>query len=166
MLPNFTGSCHTSATAPTEEDLSPSEAAKFRLGDKSAQVPLVSCLKCCYCHSRENKEKKVVMPAFREGVITSLSKVQAVFVSRWEQKVPGEWKSWLHICKGDLTNSLSSGVSVLVALAGSSQERWLHKGVCTIGISKGWKSSPTCLKVSRKKLTHLSYNQAFKYISP
>ncbi|XP_032038902.1 GTPase IMAP family member 4-like [Aythya fuligula] len=40
MLPNFTGSCHTSATAPTEEDLSPSEAAKFRLGDKSAQVPL------------------------------------------------------------------------------------------------------------------------------
>nr|XP_038030415.1 GTPase IMAP family member 7-like isoform X1 [Anas platyrhynchos] len=41
MLPNFTGSCHTSATAPTEEDLSPSEAAKFRLGDKSAQVPLV-----------------------------------------------------------------------------------------------------------------------------
>nr|XP_038030431.1 GTPase IMAP family member 8-like [Anas platyrhynchos] len=42
MLPNFTGSCHTSATAPTEEDLSLSEAAKFRLGDKSAQVPLAS----------------------------------------------------------------------------------------------------------------------------
>ncbi|KAM9200151.1 GTPase IMAP family member 4-like isoform 2-T2 [Mergus octosetaceus] len=37
MLPNFTGSCHTSATAPTEE-----EAAKFRLGDKSAHVPLAS----------------------------------------------------------------------------------------------------------------------------
>lgn len=88
MLPNFTGSCHTSATAPTEEDLSLSEAAKFRLGDKSAQVPLVSCLKCCYCHSREKKEKKVVMPAFREGVITSLSKVQGVFVFQVRTESP------------------------------------------------------------------------------